>query len=252
MTPLVPLGALAIGATLGMLGGGGTVLTVPLVRALLGLDTRHAIALSLPVVAVAAGVGSLAAWRDGRLAIGPALALAGTTSVGAWLAAQVAQALSSDLQSWLLGVTLLAASALTLMRAASPPAGDTPPATVPPATATSRLVMAAAGLAIGALTGLVGVGGGFLIVPVLVSVGRYPLTRAVPVSLFVIACSATTAAIGYRSVAVDLGTVALMAVTAAAGVVAGGAVGRRIAPAPLQRIFAALLATAAVYVFLSL
>ena len=52
MTAVVVLGgALLIGATLGLLGGGGTVLTVPLVRALLGLDTRHAIALSLPVVA---------------------------------------------------------------------------------------------------------------------------------------------------------------------------------------------------------
>ena len=141
---------------------------------------------------------------------------------------------------------LLAAAALTLVRSASPPIVTS----VAPATAASRVALPAAGVGIGVLTGLVGVGGGFLIVPALVSLGRYPVARAVPMSLFVIACSASTAAVGYRDVAVDWATAAVMAVAAAAGVIGGGAYGRRLDPRRLQQLLAVVLVAAAASVFL--
>jgi len=244
MTAVVILtGALIIGATLGLLGGGGTVLTVPLVRALLGLDTRHAIALSLPVVAVAAATGSFVAWRRGLLALAPAVQLAAATSLGAWFGATIAQRLTTATQSLLLGTTLLVAAVfLWARRRMVAPAGRDH-------SARARLWLLVTGVGVGVLTGIVGVGGGFLIVPALVIFGGYTAIDAVPISLFAITCSAATAAIGYRAVPVAWGTAVVMAVAASSGVLAGGAIARRLHPAHLQSLFAVALLGAAGYIF---
>ena len=238
--PMVTLlaGAAGIGAALGLLGGGGTVLTVPLLHALLGVDTTHAVAMSLPVVAVAAAAGALSAWRRGALAVAPTLVLAAATSSGAFLGALAGRQLSSATQSLLLAATLVAAAA-ALWRPLVQPDGD-------PRRTPGRLT--AAGLAVGVVTGVVGVGGGFLIVPALVKLGGYSLDRAVPASLFVIALSASAGALGYAGhVDVPWGTVAAIAAAAVLGVIAGGRVGARIPAAPLQRAFALFLLVNAAY-----
>ena len=236
------LGAIAIGAALGLLGGGGTLLTTPLLHAVLGVDTRVAIAMSLPVVAVAAATGAADAWQRGRLLLGPALALAATTALGGLAGARIAQALSADTLSLLLAATLSVAAVVlwrSSQRAASPQrAGHAP------------LLLAAVGLAVGVLTGMVGVGGGFLIVPALVAFGGYALEQAVPASLFVIAVSTSAAAAGYVGrVAVSWPTVALVAAAAGCGVLGGSRVGRRLPPAALQRAFALVLAVTAGYMW---
>jgi uncharacterized membrane protein YfcA len=93
-----------------------------------------------------------------------------------------------------------------------------------------------------------GVGGGFLIVPALVTLGGYSLDRAVPASLFVIALSASAGALGYAGhVDVPWATVAIIAAAAVLGVIAGGRVGARIPAAPLQRAFALFLLVNAAY-----
>lgn len=246
MTVLVVLGgALLIGATLGLLGGGGTVLTVPLVHALLGLDTRHAIALSLPVVAVAAATGSVVAWRRGLLSLGPAVQLACATSAGAWVGAAIAQQLATRTQSLVLATTLLVAAVFLWLRrhVVRSRTQDT--------TARGRLLLLVTGVGVGVLTGVVGVGGGFLIVPALVMFGGYTALDAVPISLFAITFSAATAAVGYRTVPVAWGTVAVMAAAASSGVLAGGAIARRLNPAHLQAVFAVVLLGASGYIFLA-
>jgi uncharacterized membrane protein YfcA len=95
------------------------------------------------------------------------------------------------------------------------------------------------------------VGGGFLIVPALVMFGGYTALDAVPISLFAITFSAATAAVGYRAVPVAWGTVAVMAAAASSGVLAGGAIGRRLNPAHLQAVFAVVLLGASGYIFLA-
>ncbi len=239
------LGALVIGAALGLLGGGGTVLTAPLLQVVLGVDTRVAIAMSLPVVAVAAATGAAAAWRRGRLRLGPALGLAATTALGSLVGARLAQALSADTLSTLLAATLSAAAVVvwrsSRQRAQAQPAGRSP------------YVLAGVGVAVGVLTGLVGVGGGFLIVPALVAFGGHTLEYAVPASLFVIAVSTSAATVGLLGrVAVSWPTVALVAGAAVLGVLAGGRLGRRVPPADVQRAFSVVLALTASYVWSTL
>ena len=231
-------GAAGIGAALGLLGGGGTVLTVPLRHAVLGVDTTHAVAMSLPVVAVAAAVGAFIAWRRGVLAVAPTLVLAAATSSGAFVGALAGRRLSAATQSLLLAATLVAAAAALwrpLVRKAVVP--RRPP-----------WLLATAGLAVGVVTGVVGVGGGFLIVPALVTLGGFSLDRAVPASLFVIALSASAGAVGYAG-HVDLpwATVAIIAAAAVLGVILGARVGARIPAAPLQRTFSLFLLVNAAY-----
>ena len=115
----------------------------------------------------------------------------------------------------------------------------------------ARVWLLVTGVGVGVLTGVVGVGGGFLIVPALVMFGGYTALDAVPISLFAITFSAATAAVGYRAVPVAWGTVLVMAAAASSGVLAGGAIGRRLNPAHLQAVFAIVLLGASGYIFLA-
>ncbi len=235
-------GALVIGSALGLLGGGGTILTVPLLRGLLGVPTPQAVAMSLPIVAIAAASGAIVGWRRRAFSVTPTLGLAVTTAAGAYVGALVGQTLTAQTQSTLLGLTLVAA-AIAMWRG-----GRSLPVLPSPPTQRAPVRLALAGMGVGLVTGLVGVGGGFLIVPALVTLGGYTLAEAVPASLFVIALSATSGAVGYRTVPVAWGTVLVIAVTAVAGVMVGAAAGRRLAPRRLRTGFSFVLVAAAVYV----
>ena len=122
----VLVGALVIGSALGLLGGGGTILTVPLLHGLLGVPTPQAVAMSLPIVAIAAASGAVVGWRRRAFAVTPTLGLAVTTAAGAYVGALVGQTLSARTQSTLLGITLVAA-AIAMWRggrsAPAPPVG---------------------------------------------------------------------------------------------------------------------------------
>jgi uncharacterized membrane protein YfcA len=185
------------------------------------------------------------AWRRGLLALGPALQLALATSAGAWVGAAIAQHLATRTQSLVLATTLLVAAVFLWLRrhVVRSHTRDT--------TARGRLLLLVTGVGVGVLTGVVGVGGGFLIVPALVMFGGYTALDAVPISLFAITFSAATAAVGYRAVPVAWGTVAVMAAAASSGVLAGGAIGRRLNPAHLQAVFAVVLLGASGYIFLA-
>ena len=241
-TLAVAAGAMLIGVALGLLGGGGTILTVPMVRALLGVDTRHAVAISLPVVAIAAGAGAFAGWRRGAIAIRPTLAMASVTTTGSYLGARLAHLMSTETQTLLLGITLICAAALTWRRGRAA-------SSEPAATGQSPYLLAMTGVGVGLLTGVVGVGGGFLLVPALVAVGGYSVAEAVPTSLFVIAMSASGAAVGYRDVPAPWATVALVAGAAVVGVIVGGRTGHRLKPATLQAALSVVLVAAAGYLF---
>ncbi len=172
------IGALAIGLSLGLLGSGGSVLTVPVLVYLVGQEEKVAIAGSLAVVGSIALVGALPYlarrmidWRSLGLFGIPGMA---GTWLGAWLAAYVS------------GQTQLLAFAMVMLVAAGFMLRREPLVTAAPARRRAWKVMAD-GLVVGVLTGFVGVGGGFLIVPALVLLGGLSMHRAVATSLAIIA-----------------------------------------------------------------
>lgn len=233
-------GAGLIGALLGLLGGGGTILTVPLVQAVLDLDTRHAVALSLPVVAAAAATGAALHWWAGRLNPLRALGIAIAAAAGAFVGARVGRALPSATQALLLSSTLIVAAIVMWRRRDAPTETAVRPRHL--------AALLATGAAVGSLTGLVGVGGGFLVVPALVALGGFTAAEAVRTSLVVITFSATTAAVGYRGVAVPWDTAAVMAAAASLGVAGGTLAGLRLPPRLVNRLFPIGLLIAAVFI----
>jgi uncharacterized membrane protein YfcA len=230
--------ALLIGVALGTLGGGGSILTVPVFVYVMGFDPKDAIAMSLPVVGTTSLVGALGHWRSGNvdwravMVFGP-LAMFGAVG-GAMLAARV----SGTFQLVLLGVVMVAVGVLMLRDRGPEEHAPTPPA----GGSRRHAVLAVAGLGVGALTGLVGVGGGFLIVPALVLLAGVPIRRAIGTSLLVISLSTMTALAGYRGqAAISWRAVALFTALAVGGAVVGTQVARRVPARGLRRAFGVLV-----------
>ncbi len=229
--------AVVIGAVLGMLGGGGSILTVPVLTYVAGLDPKVAIASSLPVVAFTSAFGALGHWRAGQVQLRVAAIFGGFTMVGGFAGARLAQFLSGESQLLIFAFVMLAAS-VSMLRPYHP-------SVRPPDGALFVLPLAKLaplGLAVGVLTGVVGVGGGFLIVPALVQLGRVPIRAAIGTSLMVIAMNAAAGTIGYYG-HVDLPVKMLIPFTGLAlvGIAIGTGAAQRVQQSALRRLFAILL-----------
>ena len=251
---------LLIGLAMGALGGGGSILTVPALVYLLGLSAQEATTASLVIVGVAAATASLSharshhtRWRAGTL-----LALLGVPAslVGTALNRSVdpdALLLCFALVMLLAAVGMLArARAVARGSAGSSAVTDAGVATGASATKSrtgQALRVAAGGLGVGFLTGFLGVGGGFVVVPVLVVLLGVPMPTAVGTSLLVISLNsavALAARTGYGSVAWEV--IAPFTIAAVAGSLAGKRVADRLSSGTLTVSFAALLVAVGAYV----
>jgi uncharacterized membrane protein YfcA len=217
-----------------MLGGGGSILTVPLLVYVLGVEPRTAIAMSLVVV----GLTSLAAVsvhaRAGRVRWRTAFLFGAGGMVGAFFGGRVAHLLPSSVLLLLFAAVMVAA-ALAMLRRKEVPAPVQP---APPLPVAQVLVR---GSAVGTLSGLVGAGGGFLIVPALVLAGL-PTPTAVGTSLVVIALQCAAGFLGHLGHAhLPWGLTALVLAMAITGSFLGGRLASRIPPATLRLGFAAFV-----------
>lgn len=225
-----------MGLVLGALGGGGSILAVPILLYVLEAEPKVAIAMSLPIVALASLVGAWGHWRLGHVDVRRALLFGMVAVAGAYGAARAAAYVDGRVQVLVLGITMIAA-AVAMLRSSARRAADPAPAARP-----HPLIIAAIALAIGALTGLVGVGGGFLFVPALVLVAALPMKQAIGTSLLVIAMSATAGFLGYLDqVTVPWRTVGLLLLPASGGMLAGVFLIRFMSQRALQQAFALVL-----------
>jgi uncharacterized membrane protein YfcA len=229
------LGGLLVGVSLGLLGSGGSILTVPILVYGLGHPEKTAIAESLVIVAGIAAIGSTVYLRTGDVCWKTVMLFGLPGIAGTMLGALLASAVSGSAQLVVFGVVMLFAA--TSMLRTRPDTEDGKPG--------SNVSASLQGLGVGLLTGFVGVGGGFLIVPALVLLRRMPLRRAVGTSLVVIAINATVGFIGYNAVLpgqpVAWTSVALFLSLGGLGTVLGGRMHSRINPRHLRRAFAAVL-----------
>jgi uncharacterized membrane protein YfcA len=230
--------ALAIGLSLGTLGGGGSILTVPIFVYVMGYTAKQSIAMSLVVVGATSLVGAFRHWRAGNFDVRAAIVFGVLAMIGARFGAEMARLVPGIVQLALLGVVMLIAAALMLRRrdeSAVAPA-------LSKGTVSSAAATAGVGLGVGILTGLVGTGGGFLFVPALVLLARLPMKTAVGTSLFVITLSTAAGALGYRGqAAVPWGVVALFTLIAIVGIFIGTRLLRFVSQQALRRAFAYFL-----------
>ena len=240
---LALLGALLIGLSLGLLGSGGSILTVPVLVYLLGEHPKQAIAESLLIVGGIALLGAipyalrgLLDWRNVLLFGLPGMA---GTYLGAWLS----QFVSGQVQ--------LLTFALVMILAAYFMARPTP---LRPAHKRQAWKIVLEGTAVGALTGFVGVGGGFLIVPALVLLGGLPMHLAVGTSLLIIALKSFAGFYKYlhllpaQGLSVNFTVAGLFLLVGALGSLLGGRVAVRLPHEALKRGFALFLVVMGVYI----
>jgi uncharacterized protein len=220
--------AVVVGITLGLLGGGGSILTVPLLVYVAGMDPKEAIATSLVVVGVTSAVGVIAHARGGRVQWRTGVIFGAAGMAGAYAGGRLGGYLSGDLLLALFALMMVATSA-AMLRGRKGPAR--PPDHRPKA---ARIVLD--GVVVGLVTGLVGAGGGFLVVPALALLGGLPMPVAIGTSLVVIAMKSFAGAAGYLAT-VELDWALTGGVTAAA--VVGSIIGGRLAgrvPADALRV----------------
>jgi uncharacterized protein len=246
--PTLALGialAVLIGLSLGLLGGGGSILTVPILVYVLGLPAHEAIATSLLVV----GVTSLAALvphaRKGRVRWQMGALFGAASMVGAYAAGRAAKLIPAVVLLLLFGGMMLV-TAVAMMRKGSGDATHDPPSE---ARKLPYFLIALEGLLVGAFTGLVGAGGGFLVVPALLLLGRLPMRQAVATSLMVITMKSFAGFAGYLSTTlIDWKLAAMVTAAAVAGSFLGANFAGRVRQDLLRRGFAWFVVTMAVFI----
>ncbi len=242
---LVMLLSLVIGLLLGLLGGGGSILTVPVLVYLVGLEPKTAIATSLVVVGATSVVAAIGHARGGRVCwkTGYVFGLAGM--LGAYGGGRLAAYIPGHILLLLFAVVMLGTAGAMLKGRKEParrPNGPLCPAQL------NLPAVLFDGLLVGALNGLVGVGGGFVIVPALNLLGGLPMHAAVGTSLLVIAMNSAAALAGYAThVSIDLHLVAVVTGAAVAGSLIGGLLSKRLSGNVLRRGFGVFVVAIAGY-----
>jgi uncharacterized protein len=263
------LGA-AVGLALGLTGGGGSIIAVPLLVYGLAVPTREAVGVSLAAVGATALVGAIHRFwqREVEVQTGLMFAVAGMLGapVGSFIGRQIPEALLL-----LLFAGLMVAVAVLMWRKATMRPEEAAVVRAPGArraaddagvacrrdpagrlkmTSRCATVMAVAGVVTGILSGMFGVGGGFVVVPALVLLSSMSIHRAVATSLMVIALVSASGVASKLLAGETLaaGVTALFVVGGIAGLGLGTVFARKLSPVKLQQVFAVAIVAVAVFV----
>lgn len=179
--------AVIVGVAIGLFGGGGAILTLPILTYVAGFPTNQAIAMSLVIVGTTSAINAVrhavnhrVKWKIGWIfAIG--------SMVGSFVGGLVSSYIPSTVLMIIFGVVMLAAS-IGMLRGRKSEAVETSP---------KMWLMVVLGTVIGVIAGLVGAGGGFLIVPALALFGGLRMNNAVATSVFIIALQSATGLLGH-------------------------------------------------------
>lgn len=250
--------AVGIGLSLGLIGGGGSILAVPILMYVLGLSPKTAIAMSLVVVGIVSLIGAIPHGQRGNVNVKIAAQFTPFAMVGAWGGSQIAALPQVSEQAQLLAfATVMVLASLLMIRKGSRPAphpqtpDPTPSSPLPPDPSASPnpiqprsrpvitwLAIPLEALGVGVVTGFVGVGGGFLIIPALVLVAGVAMEEAIGTSLVIIAINSVTGFLGYiNQVTLDWGLVITFTLAASSGTLLGAYLNRRLQADQLQKGF---------------
>jgi uncharacterized membrane protein YfcA len=234
--------ALIVGISLGLLGAGGSILTVPALILLLGMDEKTAITSSLLIVSFIALTGTLGALKQKLLVIKVLLWFTLASLPAAWLGAQVGAWLPNGLQTILLATIMLLAAKKLFS-----------PTSLSPQQSLSLKQLIVAAVLTGFTTGLVGVGGGFLIVPALVLYAGLTMQQAAANSLALIAINGAVAFFSLHmsdnAISLNWTVILTMASVGALAVLIGQKISTYLDQALLKRWFSILLILVALTLF---
>ena len=254
------LAGLATGVVLGLFGSGGSIIAMPALMYLLHVEPKSAIAMSLGVVAITATVSGLDNWRRGLVDVRVAAVFGLFGVAGTFAGARLGLLTPVVIQLGLFALVMYAAAWRMLK----------PVKVVAPAGEVVSIGGGAAalggcsdffspcmghialhGIGVGVLTGLVGVGGGFLIVPALVLLSGIPMKQAVGTSLVIVAAKSYAGFVGYMGgVPIDYVLMSAFTAVTVLGSFVGTHLAGRISQAALKKAFAWFLVCVATYILL--
>lgn len=254
-----------IGVSLGLLGGGGSVLAVPVLVYVMHVAPKSAIAMTLVIVGTVSLVGVIPHWRRGNVNWRKALIFGSATMVGAFAGAKIANLpfVTGAMQLLLFAVMMMVAAILMIRKTQRSQSSQVPEAKAmnpepldsenylynEPVCRYCWLWLLTEGLGIGILTGLVGVGGGFAIVPALVLLGKVPMKEAIGTSLLIISFNSVAGFLGYwGKVELDWHLMVSFTFIAAIGTLMGTHLSHRIDAKYLQKGFGYFLMAVASFI----
>ena len=234
----------AIGLSLGLIGGGGSIITVPVLVYVLGVEAHEAIGMSLAVVGATSLVGSFLHYRRGTVRLKTGIIFGAAGIVGALLGSPLTRLLLPSALLMTFAMLMLVIAVLMLRRKSN--AGIVEVESAQKISNVWKALLAGCG--VGILTGFIGVGGGFLIVPALVMFGGLGMKEAVGTSLFVIFLNCVAGIVGHASQNnFDWNLTALVTILAVAGTILGTLLSHRVSAGKLQKGFAVFVLAVAVF-----
>jgi uncharacterized membrane protein YfcA len=253
------LASILIGISLGLIGGGGSILTVPVLVYLFAVDAVAATAYSLFIVGLTSAVGSFDYFRKGLVNIRTAIVFGIPSIVAVFLTrAYIVPAIPKEIFSvgefivtksillmLLFSVLMIAASYSMIKKDKKPVAESTGEQQF------NYPLILIEGLVVGVLTGLVGAGGGFLIIPALVVLSKLPMKEAVGTSLVIIAAKSLIGFFGESSeTVIDWNFLAIVSAFAISGIFVGTALSKRVDGAKLKPAFGWFVLVMGIYIIL--
>lgn len=232
--------ATLIGLSLGLLGGGGSILTVPILVYVLGMDAKLSIALSLAIVGATSLLGVYGHYKKGNVNFKVAAIFGPVAMGGTFLGAKISAYMSGQTQLIIFAIIMLLASIFMLKGRKDVEEKDVK---------LNYALIVAEGLVVGIITGIVGVGGGFLIVPALVLLAGQSMKKAVGTSLLIISLKSFSGFVGYIG-QVQIPWMFLLQFTAFSGVgiFVGSALVQYVSQTALKKAFAVFLIIMGIFI----
>ncbi|WP_295616378.1 sulfite exporter TauE/SafE family protein [Chamaesiphon sp. GL140_3_metabinner_50] len=254
--------AIGVGISLGLLGGGGSVLTLPILVYVMGIAPKSAIAMTSIVVGVVSLLGLFPHSRRKQIDLKTVLIFGSSTTIGAFLGAKLAgySFITATLQMVLFAVAMLVAAGFMILRQPRTDSSIGEPEERDPLSSYPRPVckycwlwLLTEGFGVGILTGLVGVGGGFAIVPALVLFGNLTMPKAIATSLAIISLNSGAGLLGYLGhVSIDWYLTGSFTLAAALGSIIGTHLAKFVPAHKLQKWFGYFLLTVASFVLIQI
>lgn len=247
-----------IGISLGLIGGGGSILAAPVLIYVMGVPAKSAFAMTLVIVGAVSVIGAIPHWRQGNVNLKTAALFSPTAMLGAYLGARIASLpiITPTIQLISFAVMMLIAS-IFMIRKGSNQLNNFDelvklnyddkkhPYKYP------WLSIAAEALGVGVLTGFVGIGGGFLVIPALVLLGNTPMKEAIGTSLIILALKSVTGFAGYFGhVAVDWNLLISFTGIASVGILLGAYFSNFVQAKDLEKGFGYFVLTVAIFILI--
>ncbi|NJL79934.1 MAG: sulfite exporter TauE/SafE family protein [Richelia sp. RM2_1_2] len=246
--------AVCIGITLGLIGGGGSILALPILKYIMGIETKSAVAMTLVIVGAVSLIGVIPHWLKGNVNFKTALLFSPAAMLGAYLGARIASLpiINPTIQLICFAVMMLVAAFFMIRKSSR----------ISEVKQQHKLdekhhdkyrffLIPAEGLVVGIVTGFVGVGGGFMIIPALVLLGKTPMKEAVGTSLLIITFKSLAGFAGYfGQVPLDINIMIIFTIAASLGTIFGAYLTEFIKPKLLEKSFGYFVIAVAVYILI--